>query len=137
AFVWHAIGSFSDLLDHFLRREYGTFQLSPHEEARHLWAQVAAFALRLCREVAFLPVVLAGIAWARTRGANQLSLLASLLLSGPVFAALLNIPLYGTGQLFVPRFYLLPLWLLCLWIALGADVLGKAVKPATLLLAVV
>src|SRR5262249_40042049 len=106
AFVWRPVAGWSDLIAHFLRAEYGPFQLSPQAETALPLPQLGAFFGRVASELMYLPAVLALFGFVRVRGsAATWALRASFLLSGPVFAMLLNIPPYGPGQLFIPRFY--------------------------------
>src|SRR5262249_21693037 len=109
---------------HFLRVEYGTFQLSGQSEVARPLPQLGAFAWRFVSELAYAPALLAVWGFVRARGGPELwALRASFVFSGPLFMALLNIPPDGAGQLFIPRFYMLPLWQGALWAGLGFSLL--------------
>ena len=130
ALVWGDLDGAGAVLDHVLRRDYGTFQLGGDAQPVDHAAQLAALGASLGRAWLWAPLALA--AWALGRGAWRpragdagraawLALAASLVLAGPVFLRGFNIPPVGIGRLIVERFHLLPVLLLVVPVAVGLD----------------
>lgn len=131
---WGVIRDWSDFWHHFLRRDYGTFNLAVSSGSRvvpfpvHLqnlfqaimqgWKFLLPFAA-----VAFV-VRLRGVGIRESRGWAWLSLLLSFLLAGPVFLLRANIePTVGfPSSEVLQRFYLLPSELLALPVAEGVAI---------------
>lgn len=130
--VWRAPDGVTGLVQYFLRKEYGTFQLAAGDQpvmpARH----VVHLAAQLVTDLMGLPLiclVAAGKAVWRKRSARVLgrapvnAIILAFLLAGPVFVSVFNLPLAGIALRVVERFYLLPQILCCLLIALSLDAL--------------
>lgn len=134
ALAWGSIDSAGALLDHALRRDYGTFQLGADRERVAAVDQLAVLGASVGRGWWWLP--LAAAAWAVGRGvarpraggagrAAWIALGASIVLAGPVFALASNVAVTGLGRTVVERFHHLPILLLVIPVACGLDELGR------------
>lgn len=126
--AWGNTGSWSGLLHHFLRRDYGTFSLAISDNGATAFQHVAALLQTLTSELhgVLWIVVLAGTAHGlfrapRPRCIDAAVYLVTWLLCGPIFIARFNLPLTGLSEHVVERFYLLPFTLLCVPLAVGWD----------------
>ncbi len=127
----HSLG---ELLDIFLRRQYGgaTGFLSAGKEVPYL-AQLEALLRSVGRSWLWvlLPVGVAMLGYriARPRAesrAGWIALAASVVLAGPVLAARFDLPTDAVGLYIVRRFHLLPVLLLVIPVAAGLDLAGTA-----------
>ena len=139
AFVWGDGGSLSWLIDHFLRKHYGTFRLASSDNPYDYGAQLRFFFSSVARSWWVLLVLIPwGIAagwrrsWVAHAGVERFcwpALCASWLLSGPVFFLGFN---FNTGASFgrevVQRFHLLPILLLTPAVAVGLDACAAKVR---------
>jgi len=139
AFVWGDGGSLRWLIDHFLRRHYGTFRLASAENPYDYGAQLHFFWASLVRSwwivLAVIPVgVRAGWrqSWTQDTGLRRFfwpALCASWLLSGPVFFLGFNFNLATPfGREVVQRFHLLPVLLLAPAVAVGLDACAVSLR---------
>jgi len=132
-YVWGDTGTWSGLVDHILRKDFGTGQLSatgaPTDPVTHV-----AFLLRdLVGDLHVLPAALglAGYlplerdAAGRVDRRGRWLLGAALVTAGPLFATRLNIPPVGVGAAVVERFHLLPMALLSVTIGRGFDLVAE------------
>jgi hypothetical protein len=150
--VWGDVTTPPGLLAHFLRRDYGTTQLTIRATRPPIAANLLALARTLFVDLrgvgavsagAFLVVgVVRGLRRkAERRWRATAALAASFVLAGPLFAMLVNVESSPEGLGSVRRFHLLPMALLVVPTALGADavlrraraVLQAAVVATTLL----
>ena len=131
--IWGDTTTWDGFLHHFLRRDYGTFQLhatSRYEDPR---AQLAYLGQTLLTDGLGFPLLgiagaTVGLAKLRRRALSgpTLALVAVLLFTGPLFALRLSLPPFGLSALVVKRFHLLPLVIATVIGALGLDVLLRA-----------
>lgn len=143
--VWGDPMRFTDLVRHARRTEYWEIAASDGRGAASFGAHLRAFVEHLAQDLAWLlvPVALAGIvaSFARARRDRRapfdaIALVASFTLAGPVFLFLMsrgigNVPMsvLGVSGRIVERFYLLPLLLACVPLALGFDAaLGRVAR---------
>ena len=128
--LWGDTKTLGGLVAHFLRREYGTTQLGLSNAKPEVIAQVVTFLKATLFELRGIPILgLLGLALATKRGGKifqwrWLMLLASVLLSGPLFLMRFNIPPRGIGAGIAERFYLLPWTLLLVACARALDSLA-------------
>ena len=136
ALAWGDTRTLSSLLDHFLRREYGTFRLysGPGQEVNP-GRSIAVFATHLTSSFAyaFAAVGVAGLVVALRRyRVKAIALASALFCSSVVFLAIQNIP--AIGDHVVARFHLLPMALFAPFVVVGLVwVSERAKKPALLL----
>ena len=121
---WGNLRQFSDLLGHFLRRSYGTFNLSSGEVALPWWQHplhyLAGVPERLFG-VFFVLAVLGLVVSLKDKVWRPfaIALLLSWIISGPLFVGRFNIPLHTDALLIVERFYIVPDLLLTIFSAWG------------------
>jgi len=137
ALSWGTIDSAGALLDHALRRDYGTFSLGEGREPVAAADQLAALGASIGRGWWYAP--LAAAAWGLWRGlarpreagagrASWLALAGVIVLAGPAFALAGNVPVTGLALTIVERFHHLPVMLLVVPVAFGLDALGAAIE---------
>lgn len=137
---WGDITSWQGFLTHFLRKEYGTFQLATEGSKKfQLFYGLAYFLMSFAQVVGYLgliPLTLGIYAlWrAKTpRGAVHGRLLIALpLLYLVVFHWLANLPFVDGAALYrdiVSRFWLMPIWLFTLIFAIGCGQLLEKASP--------
>ncbi len=133
---WSAVRSWSDLIAHVLRADYGgPGSFSPHAGTVDVVANLGAFVRTLGRAWWWLPGAV-GVGWlavrcARPAGTTTASepragwcgLAASFILAGPLLAARFDIEPVGLGLYVCRRFHMLPVLLLAPAIAGGLDAL--------------
>ncbi len=124
--LWGNTSTLGGLVHHVLRRDYGTLSLSAAPRPLAPGAHLVALAEGLWSESRGVGVILAlvGLVTAltgRSRRAHTVALVGSLLVAGPLLVARFNLPLVGVGAAVVARFYLLPLTLLVVPVAMGFD----------------
>lgn len=146
--VWGAPMAVGDLVRHVRRTEYWEIATTDVRGPQPFGAHLAAFGEHLARDLAvvLVPLAVAGLvaaawrAW-RHRDRAQLSdvaaLVASFALAGPVFLFMMargigNVPIgvLGVAGSIVARFYLLPLLLACVAVALGIDAAARRLHRA-------
>jgi hypothetical protein len=123
AWRWGDTENLAGLVHHFLRRDYGTFDLALSDAQVAVWAHPWDWVSALPVEFAgvFFVLGLVGLAGAlRRREGLSWALLATLLLSGPVFFMRFNLPSEGFWTVVTSRFHLLPNTLFAVFIGLGA-----------------
>lgn len=135
---WGNLQGLPELLHHFLRKDYGTFQLSAGDDRAsplYLWKEFAKHA-----GVALWPALLAlAVAWSgRAKGArfrrNEIAVIGCLFFYMLVFFSLANIVPTVHSAKILERFLLLPLWLLLLLTAVVAGQVPALPKRTTFLL---
>lgn len=128
--VWGDLQSVGDVVDHFLRKDYGTFQLNASEAERSVQGpNLIALALTWWRALLGIGAPVAALGWwvgfaQRTQEEKPSALAWGLLLltwlgCGAGFISLFNIDPRGVGLHVVERFHILPTLLLCLPLARG------------------
>ncbi len=120
---WGDTGSPEGLVHHFLRRDYGTFSLAISDAQVPVWAHPWDWLTALPVEFAGVFFVLGavGVVHALRRPSGfGLALLATLLLTGPVFFLKFNLPVEGFWTVVTSRFHLLPNTVFAVWVGLGA-----------------
>lgn len=121
--VWGDVNDLGGLLDHFLRREYGTFQLSGKGEGTGPLEHWALLALSLLVDFAIFPTLLA--AWGVTIMRQQVERAAfyawfgAFLLCGPLFVAVFDLEPVGALLEIVRRFHALPALFVAIALAFG------------------
>ena len=138
--VWGDVTTAGGLLAHVLRRDFGTTQLAVRNAHPSIAANLGALGRTLLVDlrgvgcVVGLGVLALGVARAVRRTPDDrrwravAALATSFVLAGPGFAALMNVELSPEGTAIVRRFHLLPMLLLVVPIALGADALIRRAR---------
>lgn len=128
--AWGHTDTLSGLVHHFLRRDFGTFSLAISDASATPIEHVLQLLKTLTSELhgVLWLVALVGAAHGlvrapRPRRVDAAVFLVTWLLCGPLFIARFNLPLEGLALHVVERFYLLPLTLLTVPIAIGWDLL--------------
>lgn len=134
--VWGEPRDLAGVVRHFLRAEYGTFQLSISDVRPEPLEHVLALGERLVADLFGAPLVLlvALVVFLRVRDrATPLSawtghatLVLSLVLAGPVFVSRFNLATHGVAATVTERFHLLPLALTSVLFALSLDACVRA-----------
>jgi len=135
---WGHAESLRDLVAYFTRADYGgigAFSARPGEISPV--QNVLAFLFSLARGWLWLPAIVgvAMLAYRTVRTgtgetrAGWATLAASFVLAGPVLIARFNVPPEGFGLAVCQRFYLLPIVLLTIPVALGVDRVMSWVTP--------
>lgn len=122
AFVWGDPDSVAGLLDHVLRREYGTFRLAAGASELSPLHHALAFPKALPSQLFWLYFVAAGagvVHSIRERRGLALALLSSIALAGVLFPMMFNVPQNALSAAVVERFQLLPLALSTPFVASG------------------
>jgi hypothetical protein len=134
AYHWGEVGGLSDLVHTFLRRDYGTFELtSGGERVGPLW-QIATLVAKSSADLSYAPVLLAAVAMVRPfvlggdgegdagreMRIGKGALIGSVLLSGPLFVALIGRGISGADYLHLRKFHAQFELLVALFVALGA-----------------
>lgn len=121
---WGRVRSLDELIAMILRRDYGGPGAFRHGEATiSMGTSLVALAEDVARSWLWLP--LACVAFVR-RGETRaawIALAASIVVAGPLLVTRFNVPPTGIGLFVVRRFYLLPIMLLAVPIAVGFDAL--------------
>lgn len=133
---WGELDGLGDLIDHFLRTDYGTFALSI-EGTGTPGDVLAAFLADLPAQLGGPLVVFAAVGvgalalavgkrrvvgLARLRRDVAAALIAIPLLAGPAFFALFNLGAQGISRQVVERFFLMPIALLAIWLGIGVAI---------------
>ncbi len=119
---WGETESWGGLAHHFLRRDYGTFSLAISDAEVAIWAHPVDWAAGLPLEFAGLGFLLGTVGLVvglRQRTGTGLALLATLLLTGPVFFLRFNLPVEGFWTVVTSRFHLLPNTVFAVFVGLG------------------
>lgn len=134
--VWGAPRTFAGVVRHFLRADYGTFQLAISKTKPEPVAHVLSLAGTLFTDLLGAPLilVLGLLVFLRTRDkaaprsayAGHAALVASLLLVGPIFVMRFNLAAHGVASAVTHRFHLLPLALTSVLVAVALDVCVRA-----------
>ncbi len=116
-FQWGRIEGLGGVVDHFLRRDYGTTQLDYYGGDRKPLAHLLALVGEISADYQYVGVLVAiGGAWAMwsrpeaggPRRPAAAALVAALVMSGPLFVMLFNRAPEGIGLEVARRFYVLP-----------------------------
>lgn len=143
---WGAPDHARDILHLFLRRDYGTFSMALGESPTDPGVQLRFLATSLSEDMLYVPILFAGVgayaSWSssnrtsvpddsersrRNRRWRTVTLLASLVLTGPVFATLLTRHPDGINAPLLRRFHMLPALHLAFLGGLGADHLSRRI----------
>jgi hypothetical protein len=119
---WGDTGTWDGLVYHFLRRDYGTFSLALSDADVPVWAHPWDWLQGLPGQYAgvfFLLGLLGVVDGVRRQRGFALALLATLLLTGPLFFLRLNLPAEGFWTVVTSRFHLLPNTVFSGFVALG------------------
>lgn len=122
-YSWGEITSFRAVVDHFLRKDYGTFQLVGTNEEGSLLANFAALGRTLVESLWALGLIaIAAVAGAIKSGLRRhfdrydLFAFVSLVLYGFVFLGLSNTPLDGYRIEVIERFFIFIEVIACFWL---------------------
>ncbi len=134
AISWGHSAGLGDVLAHALRRDYGSLSFAPHGAIAPLSASLIAAGRGVGRAWWWLPgaIGLATLAWLSVRrraGESRvpwIALALSTLLAGPLFVSRFNLMPEGLFLHMLQRFYLLPILLLGVPVAVGLDRLAGA-----------
>jgi hypothetical protein len=131
AWVWGDPGTPGGLVDHVLRREYGTLQLGLSPAARRPLEHVGAFLASLPRGFFYLYFAagLVGLAAVWRRRGLAIALVAALLLAGVAFPAWFNLPRTPVAAEVAARFHLLPTLLFAVAVAAGLAAIARRLSP--------
>jgi hypothetical protein len=138
-YVWGEPGTWSGLLRHVTRADYGTLQLTAADRSPDSLSNLWLFFTETASHTLAVPVGIGLFGfwwtWARASAGKEgeagsprgrrrgvLALFATWALAGPVFAAFLNVPPDAPGATLVERFCLLPEVVLAIAVAWGLDV---------------
>ncbi len=120
---WGDTATAPGLVDHFLRRDYGTFSLALSDAQVAWWEHPLDWLTRLPGELGlFLAFALVGVAHAARPGERRgfrLAVLLSVIAAGPGFFWRFNLPSEGFWIVVTTRFHLLPNVLLAVLVGLG------------------
>ena len=122
AWRWGQTTDLEGLAHHFLRRDYGTFDLALSDVELPWTAHPLHFLERLPSElfgVWLLLAVVGCVAAIRAWRGFGLALLATVMTAGPLFLAKFNVPAEGLGLVVAHRFAILPIALLCVFAGVG------------------
>lgn len=128
AWRWGDTESFSGLVHHFLRADYGTFATGQDDRGIAWWVQPGLYLEGIGRQLVGLPGLLGGIGFGvaivrapdgRRRGFGA-ALLASWLVAGPLFVSRFDLPAEGYYRVVVERFHSFPTTVFCVAVGLGA-----------------
>ncbi len=140
--VWGHTETWPGLVNHFLRRDYGTFRLSTlaPEQSAGAWYQIGRLCLTLLRSFYWAPA-LAGVAGlvalARRFKAWGAGLSLSIVLAGPLFAALMRLPRSEITDAVGDRFFLMALVLFAPAVAFGWALVSKRLPARPMRIAAV
>lgn len=113
---WGNPDSAAALLRHFLRTDYGTTSLSATHQSRAPLEHIGSCLGHVVGDLFFWPLLLIPVGLAvlmappraRSERVTGLALFVAFIASGPLFAALFNLPTAGLGRWAIERFFLLP-----------------------------
>ena len=130
--VWGDFTALEGLAHHILRADFGTLQLGIRADKVDAWTQVGALTIALMEQTYWIGFIafLGGTVWllsARNRFAQMpprravVFLVVTLVCVGPLFVSRLNLSPVGVAARVVERFYLLPLTIGSVFVALGFE----------------
>ena len=123
AWRWGDTGTLDGLVHHFLRRDYGTFDLALSELELAWWEHPLHFLERVPLVELFgvhaLLATVGVVACIRMKRGFGVALLGTFLLAGPVFLSQFNVPATGMGLVVAHRFAILPIARLCVFAGVG------------------
>ena len=130
--VWGDYTSWQGLMHHILRADFGTLQLGIRADKVDAWTQVGALTIAIMEQTHWVGFVafLGGTVWllsTQNRSSQTPPRLAVVLLVvtlvcvGPLFVSRLNLAPVGVAARVVERFYLLPLTIGSVFVALGFE----------------
>ena len=128
AWRWGDTESFSGLVHHFLRADYGTFATGQEDRGIAWWVQPRLYVEGIGRQLLGLPALLGlagfGVAIAKAEDGRRrgfaLALLASWLVAGPLFVSRFDLPAEGYYRVVVERFHSFPTTIYCVAVGFGA-----------------
>jgi hypothetical protein len=128
-YVWGEPGTWSGLLHHVTRADFGTLSLTADERSPDPLSNVWTFFTQTANHMLVVPLAIGLYGFWRTcvadaspRGRRDaVALFATWVLAGPVFAALLNVPPDAIGATLWDRFRLLPEVVFTIAVAWGLD----------------
>ncbi len=130
--AWGDTSTFSALLHHVLRADYGTFELANGDAASDTRGHVGLLASSFAADYLYLPIAIMAYgvvaSWKRARGAT-FAYLATLVLAGPLFVARFNINVGTLTPYIVGRFFLLPEALALIAFSQGITAIEERVRP--------
>jgi hypothetical protein len=130
--VWGDFTALQGLVHHILRVDFGTLQLGIRADKVDAWTQVGALTIALMEQTHWVGFIafLGGTVWllsTRNRFAQMpprlavVFLVVTLVCVGPLFVSLMNLAPVGVAARVVERFYLLPLTIGSVIVALGFE----------------
>jgi hypothetical protein len=130
--VWGEFTSLDGLMHHILRVDFGTLQLGIRADKVDAWTQVGALTIAVMEQTHWIGFVafLGGTVWLlSTQNRSALNpprlafamLVLTLICVGPIFVSRLNLSPVGVAARIVERFYLLPLTIGSVIVALGFE----------------
>ena len=130
AWRWGQTGTLDGLIHHFLRADYGTFDLGLQVQPVQPWEHPLAWLSTLPPRWswAYAAVAVVGLVVAVRPGPRRgllLATLASWLVAGPLFLSRFNLGVNPEGLVVASRFYILPDTLLALFAGVGAAALAR------------
>jgi len=131
---WGSIEGLDDVVGHFLRRDFGTFQLALGYEGVAFWEHPWLYVKRLPIELTLF-LIPAALGLRELRGDRRGffgAVLASWILAGPVFLGLFDVPTVGEGASMAKRFHIPSLVLLTPFIAAGVIRISERFRAAPL-----
>ena len=128
--AWGEPGTLAGLLHHVLRADFGTLQLGIRSDNVDAWTQVGALVIASIEQTHWAGIVacVGGAVWllsSRNRPAQMVGrgaafvLFITLVLVGPLFVSRMNLAPVGVAARVVERFYLLPMTVGSVFVALG------------------
>lgn len=132
--VWGDFDDFGGLLDHFLRRDYGTFQLSGKGEGTGALEHWFLLAKSLLLDFAVIPVLLAAwgvkMMWENLDRGAFYAWVAAFFVSGPLFVSVFDLKPTGALLEIVRRFHALPALFVAIALAFGLQQVFSRYKLA-------
>jgi uncharacterized membrane protein YccF (DUF307 family) len=128
AWRWGDTESFSGLVHHFLRRDYGTFATGQADRGIAWWVQPRLYLEGIGRQLMGLPALLGVVGFGaalvqtddRRKRGFAAALLAAWLVAGPLFVSRFDLPPEGYYRVVVERFHSFPTTLYCVAVGLGS-----------------
>ena len=128
-YVWGEPGTWSGLLHHITRADFGSLSLTADERSPERLSNVWTFFAQTANDMLVVPLAFGFFGFWRTCVADASSrgrrgafaLFATWVLAGPVFAAFLNVPPDAIGATLWDRFRILPEVVFTIAVAWGLD----------------
>lgn len=138
AYHWREVANWTDLVDTFLRRDYGTFQLTLAGDQATALEQITRLGSEVVADLVFVAPILGIIGLVillRRKDAPlaHMSVIASWLLSGPVFVSMIRRGVGGTDYLHLRKFHTQFEMLTVFFVAVGATWLASVISRRWLL----